>query len=80
MLDFLFHRDLRLFDNVGFINACEQCEVVFPLFILDPKQSDPTQNKYFNPVFKDALLLALQGLENSIHQVLELKKLILLKF
>jgi deoxyribodipyrimidine photo-lyase len=35
---FLFHRDLRLYDNTGFITACKASHKVIPLFIFDPVQ------------------------------------------
>ncbi len=37
---FLFHRDLRLQDNAGLLQALDQSNGVIPLFIFDPKQLD----------------------------------------
>jgi deoxyribodipyrimidine photo-lyase len=35
---FLFHRDLRLVDNVGLTQACIECDRVFTCFIFTPEQ------------------------------------------
>ena len=35
---FLFHRDLRIQDNIGFINACKQCSHLITCFIFTPEQ------------------------------------------
>jgi deoxyribodipyrimidine photolyase len=35
---FVFHRDLRVEDNVGLLRACAQCERVYTCFIFTPEQ------------------------------------------
>lgn len=35
---FIFHRDLRIIDNVGLIQACIECEKVYTCFIFTPEQ------------------------------------------
>ncbi|ARM75614.1 cryptochrome/photolyase family protein [Acidianus manzaensis] len=35
---FIFRRDLRIYDNTGLLHAGEECEKVYPIFILDPRQ------------------------------------------
>jgi len=35
---FVFHRDLRIEDNVGLLQACAQCERVYTCFIFTPEQ------------------------------------------
>ena len=35
---FIFHRDLRIKDNVGLLDACKQCKRVFTCFIFTPEQ------------------------------------------
>lgn len=42
---FIFRRDLRLYDNTGLIEACNQSKVVIPIFILDTRQIG-SKNKY----------------------------------
>lgn len=44
---FVFRRDLRKHDNTGLIKACQECDKVYAIFILDPKQITPRANKYF---------------------------------
>lgn len=46
---FLFHRDYRLFDNLGFIHCFSyNPKNVYPVFIFTPEQADKTKNKYFS--------------------------------
>lgn len=45
---FLFHRDLRLDDNTGLIEALRNHKTVIPVFIFPPEQIDPAKNKYFS--------------------------------
>ncbi len=47
---FLFHRDLRLDDNLGFINILSKYENVIPMFILTPEQITNNQYKSNNSV------------------------------
>jgi deoxyribodipyrimidine photo-lyase len=47
---FLFHRDLRLDDNVGLINLLSKYENVIPMFILTPEQITNNQYKSNNSV------------------------------
>ena len=35
---FIFHRDFRLFDNIGLINASRECEKLYTCFIFTPDQ------------------------------------------
>ena len=34
----IFHRDLRIFDNLTLIEALKTSEVVYPIFIFTPEQ------------------------------------------
>jgi deoxyribodipyrimidine photolyase len=45
---FLFHRDLRLFDNTALIKQILNHKSVTPIFIFPPVQIDPKINKYFS--------------------------------
>ena len=45
---FLFHRDLRLYDNSGLIKAINDGYDVIPVFIFPPEQIDSKKNKYFS--------------------------------
>lgn len=44
---FLFHRDLRWQDNVGF-KACMSSKKVLPLFVFNPHQVSPRHNPYYS--------------------------------
>lgn len=43
----LFRRDYRLDDNTALIAACQDSELVVPVFCFDPNQYDQQLNKYF---------------------------------
>jgi deoxyribodipyrimidine photolyase len=45
---FIFHRDLRLYDNTTLINQIKNCEYVIPIFIFSNNQINPKENKYFS--------------------------------
>ena len=45
---FLFHRDIRLFDNTSLIHAIQQGYQILPVFIFPPEQIDPKKNSYFS--------------------------------
>lgn len=47
---FLFHRDLRLYDNTALMHAIRDSKsaLILPLFIFPPEQIDPLKNKYFS--------------------------------
>lgn len=42
---FIFHRDLRITDNIGLYELCQKCEKVYTLFIFTPEQVTDI-NKY----------------------------------
>lgn len=42
---FIFHRDLRIHDNIGLIEAAKKCEVLYTCFIFTPEQVGP-KNEY----------------------------------
>lgn len=45
---FLFHRDLRLFDNTALLLQLLKHKSVTPIFIFHHPQIKPTQNPYFS--------------------------------
>jgi len=57
---FIFRRDLRTFDNTGFIQACTQCEKVYTCFIFTPEQIT-TANKYRS---SNAIQFMIESLES----------------
>ena len=46
---YLFQRALRLDDNIGLIECLKNSDKVYPVFCVDPRQAEPTQNSYFSP-------------------------------
>jgi deoxyribodipyrimidine photo-lyase len=63
---FLFHRDLRLYDNIGFIEACKQCVHLITCFIFTPEQIG-SQNKYKSDNSVAFMLESLAELSRDIH-------------
>ncbi len=45
---FLFRRDYRLDDNLGFMECLKKSECVLPVFIFTPEQSRKSENPYFS--------------------------------
>lgn len=44
---FIFHRDLRMIDNLGLIELQKKCSAIIPIFIFDKSQLDKS-NHYFS--------------------------------
>ncbi len=63
---FVFRRDLRLQDNLGLSNACDECSKVYCIFVLDPKQIEAKNNDYFSANAFAFMLESLQELQKSI--------------
>ena len=47
---FIFHRDLRLYDNTALIAATKQSETVIPCFIFDPRQIEDNPHRSDNAI------------------------------
>lgn len=62
---FIFHRDLRLEDNVGLLELSLKCKNIFTVFIFTKEQI--TDNKYINYNSISFMLKSLSDLEQSIH-------------
>jgi len=62
---FLFHRDLRVEDNIGLHEALQQCNTVFTVFILTPDQVG-NQNQYKSDVAVQFMLESLVDLASSL--------------
>lgn len=62
---FLFHRDLRIQDNTGLIEALKESEEVLPCFIFDPVQAS-TDNKYKS---NNALQFMIHSLEELSQEI-----------
>ena len=62
---FLFHRDLRIIDNVGLIQAFIECEKVYTCFIFTPEQVGP-HNAYRS---KNAIQFMLETLSELSREI-----------
>jgi deoxyribodipyrimidine photolyase len=62
---FIFHRDLRLYDNIGFINTLKYSisngYKILPIFIFTPQQID--KKGFTNCIFR--LILFLMGIKTE---------------
>jgi deoxyribodipyrimidine photo-lyase len=62
---FLFHRDLRIIDNIGFSAATHQCSKLYPVFIFTPEQvSDKNEFKSTNSI--QFMIEALDDLDSQL--------------
>ena len=64
---FIFHRDLRLTDNTGLLNACSQCKKVYCCFIFTPEQVG-NQNAYKSKNAIQFMIESLEELTEEIHK------------
>ena len=65
---FIFHRALRLDDNLGLLEALKDSDHVIPIFIFTPEQIT-TENKYRSI---NAIAFMIEGLKNlseSLHKL-----------
>ena len=63
---FIFHRDLRLFDNTALIKQIKAVGNVTPVFIFPPQQIDPKVNKYFSHNSVQFMIESLKELAKEI--------------
>jgi len=64
---FIFHRDLRLTDNTGLLNACSKCKKVYCCFIFTPEQVGK-QNIYKSKNAIQFMIESLEELTEEIHK------------
>ena len=62
---FLFHRDLRLEDNLALNLLCKACDQVVLLFVFDDDQIDPKRNKYFGHPAVQFMVESLRELDQA---------------
>ena len=63
---FIFHRDLRITDNTGLLEACSQCKRVYTCFIFTPEQVGKS-NDYRSDNAIQFMIESLEDLRQSIH-------------
>lgn len=66
---FLFRRDFRLIDNLGLIKACQESEVVIPVFIFDEKQCVAEKNSYFSHASAQFMIESLKMLNEQLNRL-----------
>jgi deoxyribodipyrimidine photo-lyase len=63
---FIFRRDFRLSDNIGFINCIKKSKEVLPIFIFNPKQIEPKENEYFSNNCVQFMIESLEYLNDDL--------------
>lgn len=63
---FIFHRDLRLYDNTAFIECCKESSEILCLFIFPPEQIDSKKNKYFSNAAVQFMIESLLDLNKEL--------------
>jgi len=71
---FIFHRSLRLIDNIGLYDALIRSTHVIPIFIMTPEQIT-TKNKYKSDNGINFMIEALEDLSGEIKKINNLSKL-----
>ena len=66
---FLFHRDLRLFDNTSLNYAIKEGYIIIPVFIFPPEQIDPLKNKYFSHPAVQFMCESIEDLSNKLNKI-----------
>jgi len=66
---FVFRRDFRIFDNVGLMKACQESEVVVPVFIFDERQCLVEKNPYFSHASVEFMVESLELLDKQLQEV-----------
>ena len=64
---FIFHRDLRIDDNIGLNYASENCEILYTCFIFTPEQVT-NANKYKSSNSVQFMIESLQELKTTINE------------
>lgn len=65
---FIFHRDLRLFDNTALLKASDECNSILPLFIIDERQvskNNPYRGDNFIQFMYESILDLINALEKE---------------
>jgi deoxyribodipyrimidine photo-lyase len=71
---FLFHRDLRLYDNTSLVSAIKDGYKVLPVYIFPPEQIDEEKNPYFSNPAVQFMCESLDDLDDQLDGGLHLFK------
>ncbi len=66
---FIFRRDFRIIDNLGFLKCYEESDEVLPIFIFTPEQANPNQNQYFSSKCFTFLVDGLKDLDKYLKKL-----------
>ena len=66
---FLFHRDLRIFDNTSLNYAIKEGYTIIPIFIFPPEQIDPIKNKYFSHPAVQFMCESITDLSSNLNKI-----------
>ena len=66
MYIFLFRRDLRIVDNIGFNRLVDQGHQILPIFIMNPEQISRNKNEFFSDKSVQFMSESLKDLDMSI--------------
>jgi len=65
---FIFHRDLRVYDNLALIEALNTSKIVYPIFIFTPQQVS-SQNKFKSDTSVKFMIDSLKDLKDELKQI-----------
>jgi deoxyribodipyrimidine photo-lyase len=68
---FIFHRDLRIIDNLALNELSTITKDIIPIFIFNPKQISPQKNKYFNHNSVQFMIESLKNLKKYTKKSLQ---------
>jgi len=76
---FYFRRDLRLNDNYALRTLCRACDLIVPVFCLDPRQIQPKHNPFYSPASVKCMFESLVDLNKQIQTHSKQSELIILQ-
>lgn len=69
---FIFHRDLRIVDNLALNELAKVSKNIIPIFIFTPEQTSKTKNKYYNSNSIQFMVECLENLRKITNNKLQL--------
>ena len=63
---FIFHRDIRIYDNTALIKQIKKYGSIVPIFVFINEQINPSINKYFSNNSVQFMIESLNDLNNDI--------------
>jgi deoxyribodipyrimidine photo-lyase len=69
---FLFHRDLRIIDNLALNELVKVSKNIVPIFVFTPEQTSKTKNEYYNSNSIQFMVESIESLKNITNNKLQL--------